>query len=327
VASVSTLDGIHSAGFLELSVENNLAGNTVSAGGDADIDVGGNVDIGLLSAGGDLDADIGGRLSFGRIRAGNTDVNAAEIRMSSVDVAGKARFRAGGSIIDNGSDLRAGDVVLLAGGSIGNGAPIRLNVANIDTVEAGGNVNIVQTRSGDTPLGLLSAGGSLSVSVPSGGLIDRNGGALNLRAASANIDARRLGTLADPLEVDIGPANLKVNGAGLSGDDTADDYVFVNLSGDIDIVNGHAIDYLGRLPIPGFVILNGQIIGGKPWLLQRVFRAEAFLSETLEASQPGTAPDERYFLEPETPPREDWEIIEYILRRLAALRLDADPAS
>ena len=326
VTQVSTLDGIHSAGYLYLSVLGDLTGNTVSAGGDADVDVGGSVDIGLLSAGGRLDADVGDRLTFGRIRAGEADVNADEIRMATVEVGGKARFRARGSIVDNGSNLRAGDVVLSAGGNIGSGAPIRMNVGAIDTIRAGGDVNIVQNRGGDTPLGLISAGGQLTARVPSGGLIDRNGDTLNLQARAATIYARRLGTLQDALEVDIGPGNMKVNGSGLSGDETGDDYIFVNLAGNIELVNGHAVDYFGDEPIPGFVILNGQVIGGKESLLQRVFRSEAFLSETLSRILPNKDPQERYFLEPETPPREDWETIEYIPQQRTAPNIVNEPA-
>jgi len=80
----------------------------------------------------------------------------------------------------------------------------------IDLISGGGNVEVTQLRAGQTPVGLLRAGNELTVRVPNGGLVDKNGPALNLESGGdANLDGQFFGTAEDALEVAIGGKVLR----------------------------------------------------------------------------------------------------------------------
>lgn len=334
-ATSRDVSGVESAGFLQLTVNGDFGGNRVVAGGDAVVAVGGSVnELDLLQAGGNIDltvgddysgkeilaggdltADIGGTFEFDLIEADNVLVDAGDIYMSRVIAGGEAEFNSTGTIFDDESYIRARDVILTAREDIGPNRPIQLDVNQIDIIEAGGNATFVQQRPGDTLVNRLEAGGRLSGSFPNGGIIDRNGGDRNIIAGSAYLDAEHMGTLTDPLEVAIGPGNLQVNGGGLSGADTPEDYLFVHMNGTIGKANDRKIDYVGDLEIPGFIIFNGQILGGKDYLLRRFARGYAFLTDAPVIARPEGYLDAPWFITMDSPTTESWEIFLHYIQR------------
>lgn len=339
VANAQPLDQMNVAGRLEFNVGANLGGNVINVGNDAIIDVNGSVN-GLdtlqaggnilltvsgnyvgndIIAGGDLDATIGGDLEFDLISAGRVDIIARNIYMSRVIARNFANFRVGQTVFDDESLITAPDIIMIAGRDIGPNGSINMNVGRIDTIQAGGNMDITQLKQGDTFVNRLQAGGNMRVSLPNGGLVDRNGTAENLISSSATINARYIGTLSDPMEVRIVPGNLKVDGAGLSGEDTPEGYVWIHLEGEIGKVNDRKIDYIGNLKIPGLIIYNNVILGGKDEILRRFKRGDAFLSQVARLTGPqGILGTEHYFLDMEQPGVGGWNIhIHYIVREMA----------
>ncbi len=316
--SVTGLDLMEATrGNLDLRVGGDYYGDTIRAGQNIRATIGDDMDINKMQAGGDIDMKLGGNLTFNLMEADDIFVRSAKgsINMGRVNANDLARFEAGHAIHDNGSYIRAGRVILIAGEDIGDNSPIKMSVGRIVTIQAGGNIRIVQNKGGATPVGLISAGGRAEVSVPNGGLIDDNGSGLNIEAESASFNAQYLGTLADPLEVNIGSGNLEVDGAGLNGDDLPEDYIFVHLNGNVDLDNGKRVDYIGALPIPGLVILNGQVIGGDDALLREIYRHQAWMQEVPVIAMPEGVFGEPYFVDMTTPTREAWEIfIHHILR-------------
>lgn len=339
-ASARAQDGVHAADFLAFTVEDNLSGDVVEAGADAVVIVngsvtgldllkaGGNIDLTVrgsytgneILAGGNLNAEIGGTLRFDLIEADNGFVKAGDIYMSRVIIGNEADFRSTGTIFDDESYVQARDLIMTAREDIGPNRAIQLNVQEIDIIEAGGDATFVQQKNGDTLVNRLKAGGRLDATFEQGGILDRNGLERNILATSAIVDSRHMGTLTDPLEVGIGAGNLQVNGAGLSGKETTDDYIFVHLNGEIGKQDTRKIDYVGDVQIPGFIIFNGQVLGGKDFLLRRFARAYAFLTETPAIIRPEGYLGQPWFITAETPTTESWEIfIHYILRGQAEI--------
>jgi filamentous hemagglutinin family protein len=339
VANAQPLDQMLVAGRLEFNVGANLGGNVINVGDDAIIDVNGSVN-GLqtlqaggnilltvngnylgnsIIAGGDLDAEIGGDLRFDLISAGRVDISARNIYMSRVIARSFANFKVGQNVFDDDSLITAPDIIMVAGGNIGPNAPINMNVSRIDTIQAGGNMDIVQLKSGDTFVNRLQAGGDMRVSLPNGGLVDRNGTSENLISSSATINARYIGTLSDPMEVRIVPGNLKVDGGGLSGEDTPESYVWIHLEGEIGKVGDRKIDYIGKKKIPGLIIYNNVILGGKDEILRRFKRASAFLGQVPRIIGPeGIQGADHYFLDMDQPGVGGWNVmIHYIVREMA----------
>jgi len=339
VANAQPLNEMLVAGGLVFNVGANLGGNLIDVGNNAIIDVNGSVN-GLqtlqaggnilltvsggylgnnIIAGGNLDADIGGDLRFDLISAGRVDISARNIYMSRVIARSFANFQVGQNVFDDDSLITAPDIIMVAGGNIGPNAPIEMNVGRIDTIQAGGNMNIVQLKAGDTFVNRLQAGGDMNVSLPNGGLVDRNGSGQNLISSSATINSRYLGTLADPLEVRIVPGNLKVDGGGLSGEDTPDGYVWIHLEGEIGKVGDRKIDYIGKEKIPGLIIYNNVILGGKDEILRRFKRGDAFLGQLPRIIEPeGILGSEYFFLDMNQPGvRGENILLHYIVREMA----------
>jgi hypothetical protein len=271
-------DLINADGTLEAVIGNDVEATEFTVGDDAVLTVGGDMDVVKMDIGGSLDADIDNTFTFDNLTASSVGISAGSINMGQIQT-GNAQISASGEIRNNGSMINASTLSMTAGGSIGANGPIQLNVEKIERVTGGGDVTIVQTKSGPSPIGLLSAGGSLDVSVPNGGLVDGNGPDLNLRSGlDTTVNAQYIGEAVDALEVEIG-GNLFVDGAGLAGDDleTAS-RIFVNVNGTI-LGQGFRIQYIGDVAIPGFAIFNGQALLGNQLLLAEVFRTEAFVSE------------------------------------------------
>jgi len=279
---------------------------------DADIESLGNMNANILDIGGEARFDIGGAFTFDDFEAGNIDVDAGRINMGRVRT-GRARF-AGSSIVDNGSMVIANSVFLSAGGDIGSaGRPIQLDVAMIDLIAGGGDVTIVQNKAGETPIGLLKAGGALDVSVPNGGLVDKNGPDLNLvSGGDTRLDGFFFGTVSDALEVDVG-GNIFMDGPGLDGNFENPGRIFGNFDG--IVVGGiPKIIYGGDVRIPGLVLLNGQLLLGSQAILIEVARAEAFVVETPEIKSPQGVFGDPYFIHLYMQISEAWNLfLDFIL--------------
>lgn len=272
----------------------------------------GDMNATILDIGGQALFDIGGSFTFDVFDAGNIDVDAGRINMGRVRTS-TARF-AGSSIVDNGSLVVANSLFLTAGGDIGSeGSPIQLDVAMIDLITGGGNVTIAQNRSGETPIGLIRAGGALNVSVPSGGLVDKNGPELNLASGGdTRLNGLFFGTVSDALEVEVG-GNIFMNGAGLDGDTENPGRIFGHFEG---IVAGGIpkITYVGDVSIPGLVLLNGQLLLGSQAILIEVARTEAFVVETPEIKSPQGVFGDPYFIHLYMQISEAWNLfLDFIL--------------
>ncbi len=279
---------------------------------DADIESLGNMNANILDIGGEARFDIGGAFTFDDFEAGNIDVDAGRINMGRVRT-GSARF-AGSSIVDNGSMVIANSVFLTAGGDIGSaGSPIQLDVAMIDLISGGGDVTIVQNKAGETPSGLLKAGGALDVSVPNGGLVDKNGPDLNLvSGGDTRLDGFFFGTVSDALEVDVG-GNIFMDGPGRDGNFENPGQIFGNFDG--IVVGGiPKITYGGDVRIPGLVLLNGQLLLGSQAILIEVARTEAFVVETPEIKSPQGVFGDPYFIHLYMQISEAWNLfLDFIL--------------
>jgi hypothetical protein len=120
------------------------------------------------------------------------------------------------------------------------------------------------------------------------------------------------------MEVGIDPMNLRVNGAGLTGNMTPDGYVFVNLEGTVGRVDGRQIEYVGPEPVPGLILLNGQLVVGTGDLLEKIYRAESVLASGVPFTRPMGLVGQPYFVDGRNPSREGWELFVYYILRLQA---------
>jgi len=277
-----------------------LSADTLEARSNIDI-VTGDMDVSSIQAGNRIQST-SGNLRFNNMDAQTIDARAGSIAMGRVN-AGQAQFDARGNITDNNSLLNVNTLRMTASGNIGGqGAPIRMNTRTIQDIR-GNNVFINEQSSGIINLGLISANGFLSLSAPNigggngtGGFVDANGNAINLRAgAGALINvAGFLGQPDNPLETDFqGPVDLDSH--GLSGLVTPGGYVYVivNQEGDLPFP---FMQYIGMQNVPGLIIANGRVIGGDAELLRRIFRTEAFAMETPELKSQQGVFGEPYFV-------------------------------
>jgi len=320
--SVNNLDLVDVEGNIFMDVNGSVNGlGTLQAGDNILLTVGGRYIGDNIFAGGDLDAVIGGSLEFDQIEAGRVDIRAGDIYMSELTARNFAFIQSRGTIFDDDSLITAPDIIMTASRDIGPNAPIQMNVNRIDTIQAGGNMSIIQLKPGDTLVNRLQAGGNMNVSLPNGGIVDRNGTGQNLISSSATINSHYLGTLADPLEVNIVPGNLKVDST-LSGEDTPEGYVWIHLEGEIGKVGDRTIDFIGNKKIPGLIIHNNVILGGKDEILRRFKRGDAFLGQVPRLTTPeGYLGTTHYFLDMRQPGNEGWNIlVHYIVEEMAEIQ-------
>jgi hypothetical protein len=312
-------DTVEIGGNGTFSVGGTFQYNTVDIGGSADITAGGSLlvsgsfrsganallaidgdtAITAIDAGGTFDLTGGGDFTFDQLVAVGADVSVGgNVAMGTVSLGGGSAVFSAGSISDNNSMINAGTVTLTAGGSIGAGGAIELNVARVLGISGGGDVSIVQNRAGSTPIGLLSAGGQLTIVVPNGGLVDGNADTLdnngyNLVADGANVSAEWIGERTNPLEVKIGSGGLFVD--SVSGKEYDTGYIWAHLDGTVnEKETGYQVRY--DYPVPGLIIFNNQIVGGDEAILREVFRTEAFLVETPELKSKQGVFGSPYFL-------------------------------
>ncbi|MEI6972446.1 MAG: hypothetical protein WCL44_13135, partial [bacterium] len=298
-------DYVHAGNLLTVTAGGDINCTSLTAGGRAEMDAIGNItaedmtagDMLLISAGGDIhcinlaagdlmDID-GASLEFDTLRARSVDADVTGgIAMGRATLEDIADFKAGGTIYDHDSMITAGDVYLIAGGNIG-GSEIELNVGRISLIKAGGVVHIVQHAPGQTPLGLISAGDYFDIEVPNGGFDDGNGeGGLNFQARNDSYLALHgtCGGECSPLQIEIDPGHLHIDGINISGADTADDWVWISLEGELgrSQETGSQIEYTGDVEIPGIVLFDGNVVFGRSMAADNIWRTEAFTLETPE---------------------------------------------
>jgi len=297
--SIRVTGGVVAGGVIDLVVHGTLLGDVVGAGNTLAIRADGDIIVNRLAAGSSMDLD-SDSLEFDTLTASTVDADMrGGIAMGRATLTGIADFTAGGTISDHDSMITAADVFLRAGGNIG-GSPIQLNVGRISRVSAGGFVHIVQNAPGNTPLGIVSAGDRFEFEVPNGGLSDGNGDGLNFQAVNDSYLALHgnCGGNCDPLEIEIDPGHLHVNGINISGADTPDGWIWISLAGELgkDHITGSPIDYIGSVQIPGLVLFNGRVVGGDEIVRNEIFRTEAFSVETPELKSKQGVFGSPYFL-------------------------------
>ena len=139
------LDGdlVDAGGNAQVDVRNNANVNTINTGGNLDIDTGGNLDFANGNVGGNLDADVGGNLNGQNLDvrgSGTIDVRGAG-QLATTTVGGNLDLNTGGPFdfgaMTIGQNLTAG----IGGGIDGD----QLTVGNDADITAGGPGNIRDT--------------------------------------------------------------------------------------------------------------------------------------------------------------------------------------
>ena len=283
--SVRVSGAVKGGGAVTLNVHGSLTGDSINAGNQLTVTAGGDINCTSLTSGGLMVLE-GSSLSFDALTAHSVDADVAGgIAMGKATLADLADFNAGGTISDNDSMVTAHDIYMLAGGNIG-GSAIGLNVNRISLIRAGGLVHVIQHAAGNTPLGLISAGDHFEVEVPNGGFSDGNGSGLNFKAGNDSYLALHgtCGGLCAPLQIDINPGHLHVNGINISGADTPDGWVWISLEGRLgrDPATSRKIEYTGNVEIPGLVLFNNAAVIGDETVAGNILRTEAFSIETPE---------------------------------------------
>ncbi|MEI6218527.1 MAG: hypothetical protein WCP86_06480, partial [bacterium] len=283
--SVRVSGAVKGGGAVTLNVHGSLSGDSISAGSQLTVAAGGDINCTSLSAGGLMVLE-GASLNFDTLTAQSVDADVTGgIAMGRATLADLADFNAGGTISDHDSMITARDIYMLAGGNIG-GSAIGLNVNRISLIRAGGLVHVIQHAAGNTPLGLISAGDHFEVEVPNGGFSDGNGKGLNFKARNNSYLALHgtCGGLCNPLQIDVNPGHLHVNGINISGADTPNGWVWISLEGILgrDPASSRQIEYIGNVEIPGLVLFHNAAVMGDETVAGNILRTEAFSLETPE---------------------------------------------
>ena len=295
--NVTASGGITAGGLLDLIVAGTLTGDRATAGHTLRIAANGDINIDTLSCGGAMDLDRRA-LKFNTLTADSVDADMrGSIEVGRATLNGLADFKAAGSMVDNDSMITANDVILEASGNIGASA-INLDVARISRVVAGGSIHIAQHRSGNTPLGLISAGKEFRVEVPNGGLADGNGSSLNFSAkATSYLELHgSCGEWCDGLQADIDNGNILTRAINTSGADHPDDWLWIALEGNID--GEPSLEYAGDVEIPGIMMFNNRIVGTESIGWHEVSTVESYTQETphIRPTQGLWRPSSPYFL-------------------------------
>ena len=265
---------ITAGGSLTDSAANTAGAVTLAVSGDATLDNANDFDS-IAGTAANLTVNDVDDLKIAGVTApaGRIQVNAGNIVMGSV-TAGTAGFNANGSVSDDGSDVNAGVLTIIASGDIGSkDKPIQMTAKEIRTI-SGRNVHLREnTREGVVKLESIKAQGDISLVAKdiggptgrNGGFIDANGDAVNLQAGNdILVDAGGwFGTYSDPMEVVFG-GNFTIRSVN-----------------DRDVNNGTRRTPISESPV-GLVIADGRILGGTPELIRRLNRAFAYTANTPE---------------------------------------------
>jgi hypothetical protein len=293
-------------GTVQANIANELTGDSLDVDGDADFDTGDFEISGDMDVGGNLTLDSGrtqirsletrnadmdtGSFRFNEFKTGSLNLNAGDISMGRL-TASRAVINADGSVRDNDSLLIVDDLSLSARGDVGSGNdPIHFNSGNVRLI-SGNSLHLVSERSTDTRLGLLEARrGSINLSAPNlqyqYGFRDGNGSDVNMRASGGiNLDINGfVGTTLqdDPLEVELGDG-IRAQ-SRLTAEGSPPNYVFIILED--SLFDGGSptpnFSFVGDSGVPGFVIINGQMVAGDTRLMRKVYRTRAFTVDTPE---------------------------------------------
>jgi hypothetical protein len=324
----ATFGTIDTTGPFLANIDSDMTIDSANFGDDTEINAGGNVDVIDMTVNGSLLTSIDRAFTFDNLTGSRMNIGAGTLnlgRLSGTDVS----LAIGGNINNRGAFIRASSINMTAGGNIGGGRAIPMNVGRINDIVGGGDVNIRQEKPGETPIGRLQAGGTLTVDVPQGGLVDGNTDLLDnsgfnlVSGANTDLNGQFFGTVQNALEVNVG-GNIRIDGAGLSGDQLENQArVFGNFVGDI-LGGGRSIQYLGNVPIPGLVFLNAQLLLGDQFILEEVARTEAFVVETPEIRSPEGVFGDPYFIHLYMQISEAWNLfLDFIL--FGEAQVNADP--
>jgi len=144
-----------------------------------------------------------------------TLVDANALILATSTVTGNLNITTGGAITQTGALTVTGTTTINAGAA--NNITLT-NPANSFTglLTLTGN-NLSVTTGSTVTLGALTAAGDITLSATSGDILDGNGAATNLTAATATVTATTgiLGTIADPIEISItGLITVTAGGTG-----------------------------------------------------------------------------------------------------------------
>ena len=288
----ATTDTVAVGGNLDLDVGRSFeATKSVEVKGSAEIDAGGSFVSPTITAS-SITANTGD-LRFDTMTAGNIDWNAGSIDMGAVN-GGTVAFKASGNINDNGSHVVSKSLTMTAGGDIGSpSSPIKTETSGGTLVEISGtDVYLTELGNGVIYIGTIMAGNRLELTVPNLGengklLPAAGGGLISAGRGGAKLDvAGHVGWIGDRLKIDIrGPLTLasgNLDGRAIENDG----YVYVIVDSN-DKDNPFDVaefwrNWHGNGEIPGLVIIDGQVVAGKPELTRAIARAEAFTIETPE---------------------------------------------
>ena len=165
--------------------------------------------------------------------------------------------------------------------------------------------------------------------VSNGGFSDGNGDGTNFRARNDSYLALHdtCGGICEPLQIEIDPGHLHVNGINLSGADNKDGWVWISLERTLgrDPITGKQIEYAGNVKIPGLVFFNGVAVLGDE-AVGDISRTESFTLETPELKSRQGVFGSPYFLHTYMNISEPIALgaVDYMVRGLASVSADPE---
>ncbi|MBR6023046.1 MAG: filamentous hemagglutinin N-terminal domain-containing protein [Kiritimatiellae bacterium] len=285
-----TANSLTAGGFVDANTGGDLTVQTLSSG-PLTADIGGAATMNKAEVHGDADLKVGRTLAFDSLTANNVKVEqAGSIHMGKLS-ADMADIHTGGGIIDNGSLVQVRTLTMTAGGDIGSaGSPINTEIGSKIERISGKNIYLIEKSEGhDIQLGVIDAGGTLSLAAPRIGLPDGLHGYVDANDAGdahgmnlivggdLSLDmGGRMGTAGNPLEANV-KGKWTIRNGELQG--TPMNYIYI-VMGDTEYEETPV--YIGTVAIPGLVIVNGRPLLGHPDLLRKIYSALAFSVDTPE---------------------------------------------
>lgn len=243
--SVTLIAGTGIGGGSPIQINTPLLASATTTSGNIDIAATGSVGIGTVNAAsgaGNVSLSATGSIGADPVPI-NVTANTLTVSATSIDLDTKintlsaSATGAGGIAILNDGPLTVSNASTASGGSISIESSGTLT-ANAVAAGGAGNVGLV-TTSGDILLGAITAGGAIAVS-SAGAIVDNNGGAANITAPSATLDAASGIGVGDALETVVQVLNA------------------YNGNGNSEISNTGALSYVAMKNSSGNIILSGD---------------------------------------------------------------------
>lgn len=199
---VATLNATTSSGGIFGREADSLILSALTLGSDIDVRTAtGDMTLGLVSAPGQVTLRAGGAILDGNADANNVSANTLDLLASSGIGSGDALETSVNTLTANGG---AGGGLLLA-----NNKSLSLTSATA----TGGAVSV--NTSGSLTLGTVTATGQPVTLSATGELIDANGATLNISAASATLNASKIGMSGDKIETDAAAITAATTTGGI----------------------------------------------------------------------------------------------------------------